>query len=291
MAEQLRAARTKALIVDDDQVSASLLKAAMKEQFEVELETSGAQAISRASQMLPNVILLDINMPNVDGYEVLRQLKLHPMISAIPIICLTGERGAESRERAFSLGAAGYLLKPINVKTVSKDLQDILASINIVMNTEKRKFVIAFNQAEKYRALKTDVYSFMEQNVPTVILSLLNGAEFTNPQIDSGIEQGKLVYLQIVPSLIAKFQYLADLNPVLADLKGFCAGNSADYALVFDDPHLVINFQDSQNALSRMHSLKEMLSTSFKSVSFYCAREVSPGAMTTMNEMASIFCR
>ncbi len=281
----------RALLVDDDPSTGLIVKAAMKGEFQVVSETSGAEVVACASRITPDVILLDINMPNVDGYEVLRQLKLHPSLSAIPVICMSGDTTEASRKRIFTLGAVGYLRKPIDVRTLSSDLKALLNSMNSEMAQGPRHFVIAFNQAEKYRLIKETARTLLEAGKKVIVLSLAEGAEFCEKEHDVQIKAGRLTYLQIIPSLITKFPYLTELSAVRQDLAEFISGNLNDYVLIFDDPHLILNIKDTQSLLARVHSLKEMLCATFAEVRLFCTRETSPEGSTALNEMAAIFCR
>ena len=281
----------RALLVDDDASTGLIVKAAMKGEFQVVSETSGAEVVACATRINPDVILLDINMPNVDGYEVLRQLKLHPKLAAIPVICMSGDTTEASRKRIFTLGAVGYLRKPIDIRTLASDLKALLSAMNSEMAQGTRHFVIAFNQAEKYRLIKETARSLLATDKKVMLLSLAEGAEFCDKSLNAEIQAGRLTYLQIIPSLITKFPYLTELSAVKLDLTEFVSGNLSEYALIFDDPHLILNIKDTQSLLARVHGLKEMLCSTFAEVRMFCTREVGPESAAALNEMAAIFCR
>ncbi len=85
----------------------------------------GKEAISQIEIVRPDVILLDIEMPGFDGYDVLMELNRREI--TVPVIGLTGNKKKESILKFVSLGAAGYLVKPVNVDTLLKTIDDVLS--------------------------------------------------------------------------------------------------------------------------------------------------------------------
>jgi diguanylate cyclase (GGDEF)-like protein len=105
--------RAVVLIVDDEIANIEIMNAALEDQYEVCFATSGAQAIAVAKSVLPDLILLDVLMPGMDGYEVCHTLKQDPLLADIPIIFSTGLDDQDAEERGLSLGAIDYITKPI----------------------------------------------------------------------------------------------------------------------------------------------------------------------------------
>jgi len=101
------------LIVDDEIANIEIMNAALEDQYEVCFATSGAQAIEVAKSVLPDLILLDVLMPGLDGYEVCHILKQDPLLADIPVIFSTGLDGHEAEAHGLSLGAIDYITKPI----------------------------------------------------------------------------------------------------------------------------------------------------------------------------------
>lgn len=107
------------LIVDDSAVSLThLQKILMKAGYTVISTGSGAEAFAAMETTLPDLILLDIIMPGMDGFEVIRRLKSTPRTGHIPVIFLTGNDDEASKMTAFDLGAVDYILKPFNPQEV-----------------------------------------------------------------------------------------------------------------------------------------------------------------------------
>lgn len=100
------------LVIDDDRAIADLIAHTLAQAgFRVETADSGAAGLQRAAELRPDLITLDVLMPVLDGWQVLTQLKAHPVTQEIPVIMITI---MEDRERGFSLGVTDYLLKPID---------------------------------------------------------------------------------------------------------------------------------------------------------------------------------
>ena len=81
--------RRVVIVIDDDEISRSLAARALKSEFEVFTFESPIEALRRAEVEFPYLIMLDVHMPNIDGYEVLRLFRSHPATSSTPIICMS----------------------------------------------------------------------------------------------------------------------------------------------------------------------------------------------------------
>jgi len=103
------------LVVDDTPQNLSVMNDLLEDDYTVKVVSSGARALKIArSETPPDLILLDIMMPEMDGYEVCRQLKASPQTREIPIIFLTAKAEAQDEQMGFSLGAVDYITKPIS---------------------------------------------------------------------------------------------------------------------------------------------------------------------------------
>jgi len=101
------------LIVDDEISNIEIMNAVLEDSYEVCFATSGEQAIEVARSVLPDLILLDVMMPGIDGYEVCRILKGDRLLADVPIIFTTGLDDQDAEARGLSLGAIDYVTKPI----------------------------------------------------------------------------------------------------------------------------------------------------------------------------------
>lgn len=112
------------LIVDDEPVNIKTLAEAFRTTYRVRFATNGQDALRIATgEAPPDLILLDIHMPGLDGYEVCRELKRQPTTQAIPVIFLSARNQAEDEARGLELGAVDYIIKPFNLPIVQARVQ------------------------------------------------------------------------------------------------------------------------------------------------------------------------
>lgn len=103
------------LVVDDTPASVDLLHAMLRDDFEIKVATNGERAVAVAQkEPRPAIILLDVMMPGVDGYEACRRLKENPDTALIPVIFITAKTEVEDEQKGLSLGAVDYITKPFN---------------------------------------------------------------------------------------------------------------------------------------------------------------------------------
>jgi phosphoserine phosphatase RsbU/P len=115
-----QAAQQKAiLIVDDTPINIGVISGALKDTYKTKVATSGEKALEIANGSdKPDLILLDVLMPHMDGYEVCRRLKANSETRDIPVIFLTGQTGAEDETMGFEAGAVDYIHKPFSEPVV-----------------------------------------------------------------------------------------------------------------------------------------------------------------------------
>ena len=101
------------LVIDDTPGNLSLLNQLLREHYRVRLANSGPRGLELAAMAPPDLILLDIMMPDMDGYQVFQRLQSDPATRRIPVIFLTAKVGAEDEERGLAMGAVDFIHKPI----------------------------------------------------------------------------------------------------------------------------------------------------------------------------------
>ena len=107
--------RQTVLIVDDTPDNLTLLSGLLKDRYRVRIANGGARALAIAgTHPVPDLILLDVMMPEIDGYEVCRRLKADPVTADIPVIFLTARTQVEDEEKGFAAGAVDYITKPVS---------------------------------------------------------------------------------------------------------------------------------------------------------------------------------
>jgi DNA-binding response OmpR family regulator len=119
---------SKLLVVDDDMDTLRLVELMLERQgFEVLTATGGRQAVVLAKSELPNLILLDVMMPDVNGLDVLRKLRAHEDTAEIPIILFTAKSELEDKLIGFEVGADDYLTKPARPRELIAHINAVLA--------------------------------------------------------------------------------------------------------------------------------------------------------------------
>jgi two-component system, cell cycle response regulator DivK len=108
----------KILIIEDNEQNLYLITFIFKKHgYEVEAASDGRTGINMALRIIPDLIVLDIQLPVMDGYAVARSLRSYPELAAIPIVAVTSYAMVGDREKAFESGCTGYIEKPINPET------------------------------------------------------------------------------------------------------------------------------------------------------------------------------
>lgn len=118
----------KILIVEDNPVNSALLHEILSaHQYETLRCETAEEGILIAKRENPALILMDVQLPGMDGYTATKQLKSEPATKHIPVLIVTSFAMAADKKRAFESGADGYVPKPINTRTFPKTVEEILA--------------------------------------------------------------------------------------------------------------------------------------------------------------------
>lgn len=125
--------RQRILVVDDDEhIRKSLAQYLEMEDFDVDVASSGPEALSRAGRQAPDLVLLDIMMPGMDGFEVVEKLRQETATRQVPIILLTARGQDTDVIKGYQLGVSSYLTKPFN-------LDELVDTIREVFEADGRK--------------------------------------------------------------------------------------------------------------------------------------------------------
>src|SRR5689334_8893264 len=105
---------THLLLVEDNDLNADVLARRLRRRgFDIAVAPDGQEGITYAMSNIPDIILMDLSLPVIDGWEATRRLKSHPRTMDIPVIALTGHAMGEERERAFAAGCDDFATKPV----------------------------------------------------------------------------------------------------------------------------------------------------------------------------------
>jgi len=115
--------RRTVFVVDDDLTSLAVAKVALKERYNALTVNSGAQLLKILEKSIPDLILLDIDMPETDGYETIKALKSNARTADIPVVFLTAHSNSESELTGITLGAVDYIIKPFSAPLLLKRIE------------------------------------------------------------------------------------------------------------------------------------------------------------------------
>jgi len=111
------------LIVDDDEMNIDILMDSLEEEYDVKAAESGEEALEIIPQYNPNVILLDIMMSGIDGYEVCKRIRADDTYKSVKIILISGRAMEDERQKGFEVGADDYITKPFDVDDIADKIK------------------------------------------------------------------------------------------------------------------------------------------------------------------------
>ena len=121
--------KTRILVVDDSPLIVMSIKLILEDAgYEVLDASDGAAGLKLAEDKLPNLILLDLLMPGIDGIETLSRLKISAKTADIPVLMVTGSQTGKDVEKAFGYGASGYVVKPVEADRLLAKITAALAA-------------------------------------------------------------------------------------------------------------------------------------------------------------------
>jgi putative two-component system response regulator len=147
------------LCVDDDPVNLGVLRQALKNEFSLVFAGSGAEALTAVKKHRPALILIDVQMPEMDGYEVCRQLKRSPESAQIPVIFVTNLADETDEEAGFDAGGVDYIIKPISAPIVQARVRTHLSLVRAAtLEYSYRSAIYMLAEAGHYNDTDTGVH-------------------------------------------------------------------------------------------------------------------------------------
>ncbi len=120
---------TKILLVEDNEMNRDMLSRRLKRKgYEVVIAVDGQEGVNMATSESPAVILLDMSLPIMDGWEAARQLKANPDTKGIPVLGLSAHAMTPDRDKAIAAGCDDYDTKPVDIKRLLGKIQDLLGT-------------------------------------------------------------------------------------------------------------------------------------------------------------------
>ncbi|MBQ0133175.1 MAG: two-component system response regulator [Comamonas sp.] len=151
--------RPRLLLVDDEPTNLHVLRQILGDDYRLQFATDGAKAIQLAQQQRPDLILLDIMMPNMNGYEVCRRLKEDVATQGAPVIFVTAMSEMEDEEQGFAAGGVDYILKPVRASIVKARVKSHLSLVRAdVLHASRLQIVQRLGRAAEYKDNETGMH-------------------------------------------------------------------------------------------------------------------------------------
>lgn len=120
-------ARKKILVVDDEQFNRDLMAQILEEEYDLIMAVDGKEAMEKAVQELPDLILMDLGMPGLDGWDTTRQIKANDSLNHIPIIAITSHAMVGEEAKARKAGCDDYMPKPVDEDGLIQRIKNYLS--------------------------------------------------------------------------------------------------------------------------------------------------------------------
>ena len=175
MCERLatNSAKSKIMLVDDDDLNRKAVSEMLKEEYRVYVASSGKEALELLEKHVPDLILLDVHMPEMDGYDVISILKQNPKYAEVPVVFLTSDADENTEVQGFHEGAIDFIRKPFRKNVATQRIRRILELSYLQKNLKK--------EVEK----QTDVAEKRRQSVERVSMQMVKALANTIDAKDS----------------------------------------------------------------------------------------------------------
>lgn len=178
----------KILVIDDQQYNHILLSHIFNEQgFNYIKAANGKDGLSLACSENPDIILLDIMMPDMDGIEVLKRLKNNPDTSRIPVIMLSGKSNEEDINKALNIGAEKFIIKPFKPKELSVEIESVITGTVLTNNKNENEVLEILKTVRQNNvplgssAVKKIIFNFVNsKQVLTEIVAVIGTQKITD---------------------------------------------------------------------------------------------------------------
>jgi len=191
------------MVVDDTEENIDILVATLGDDYDLSVALDGETALEDVEDSLPDLILLDIMMPGIDGYEVCRRLKAEERTKNIPILFITAMAEAEDEEKGLKLGAVDYITKPFNPALVKARVKNQL---------ELKQHRDNLEELVRQRTIE------LERTQEVTIDSLGTLAEYRDPETGGHIRRTKNYVKMLASELRKKEKYKDQLDDVTVEM-------------------------------------------------------------------------
>ena len=168
--------RGTVLIVDDTETNIDILMEALSDEFEISVALDGETALELVEEVGPDLILLDIMMPGMDGYEVCRRLKADLSTKNTPVIFLTAMTDAQDEAKGLGLGAVDYITKPFNPELVKARVRNQLALRHYQLELIKQRDQIEddYHKIQELERLRDELVHMIAHDMRTPLTGIIS---------------------------------------------------------------------------------------------------------------------
>ncbi|MCL2663879.1 MAG: hybrid sensor histidine kinase/response regulator [Oscillospiraceae bacterium] len=204
------ASKSSILIIDDEKTNILYLNRILSTDYEIYTAKDGEKGLKLVNEYVPDLILLDIVMPGMDGYEVLATLKTSEKTKAIPVIFITGLTGDEHESKGLALGADDYISKPFNDEIVRLRVRNQIKMI------KQMRTIITQELAEHKSRTKAEFLSRMSHEMRTPMNAIMGTTSVAQIEDNVSVIQGHLKTIEKASRemmcLIDSMLDIADIN-------------------------------------------------------------------------------
>ena len=188
--------KTKVLIVEDNFELRSFVKDSLNDVYDIYMAENGKEGLDKVAELNPEVVVSDIMMPVMNGFELCETIKSDEKISHIPVILLTAKSTAENRIIGYKKGADGYISKPFSLEVLEARIQNLIESREKLRNTFKSNIVV-----EPSKVTTTSMDEKFLQRILKIIEENIPNSEFTVEQLSTEYGMSQIVMNKKLKSL------------------------------------------------------------------------------------------
>lgn len=273
------------LCIDDESANLKILASIFKDHYKIVVCKNATQGLNKALEIVPDLILLDVLMPNESGFELISQLKSKPETRHIPVIFITGLQSAEDEERGLTLGACDYIQKPFSYGIVRARVNTQLEIIRQRKLLEKFAHFDSLTELPNRRKWQTDSaeqWALAKENQQKIVLGIVDIDFFKQYNDSYGYLQGDIVLRKIANTV----------SRVLFNYHGKayrCGGEEFYFYLPTDKKNdiraILAECLESVSELAIQH--KSSSASTYTSISIG-AIQVLPNNAITLNQMMNL---